>query len=411
VNLQIIAGRPGLIGRLSAGCHNAQVDFDWSDQNSVVHPEWEGGPDAPSQSTKAARISWITSAAVATLLVLVGGLFVAGRSATEDLAAPDRTEAALDVTSTTTSTILTVSGARVVAEFDAPVLGVEVDAISISTDFDGVLFALDLDSGILTRSRIRTGSFVTIDGQLAIQTGCGGWRAVELPGMTEGADLIGCGSYQPFGQLGAEALFFTRPDSGGLEEVLVYDGEDGLLPVVLAQSVSSEVLTVADGRVLFAGANDEIIWIDPATGESSVYATGRLLAAQPGGVLWTTSCEPSQRCEVWFGTPDDAKVHRFVVDRFDRDMPVRLNRDGTRAVFFKEDDVLRIVTTETGHARELKNPGIDWSGATWSPDGLWLLEPDGASVSAVNTLNGRFRQFEGVPGDVSPGWLAMIENP
>lgn len=388
------------------------VDFDWSDQNAVVHPEWEGGPDAPGPATKVARFSWFTVAAVATLMLLVGGLFVAGRSATEDLAAPDTTEPAIDATSTTTtSTVPTSSNTRVVAQFDAPVLGVELGAIAISTDFDGVLLALDLDTGILTRSRIRTGSFVTIGGQLAIQTGCGGWRSVELPSMTEGTDLIGCGSYQPFGRLGAEALFFTRPDSGGLDEVLVYDGENGLLPVVLPEAITSEVVTVVDGRVLFEGADDEITMIDPATGESSVYARGQLLAAQPGGVLWTRSCESSQQCEVWFGTPDDARVHLFVVDQFDADLPVRLNPEGTRAVFFKEDDVLRIVTTETGHARELKDPGINWSTATWSPDGLWLLEPDGATVSALNTLNGRFRLFRGVPGDVSPGWLAMIEKP
>ena len=162
---------------------------------------------------------------------------------------------------------------------------------------------------------------------------------------------------------------------------------------------------------MFSRADDEVVWIDPATGASGVYAKGQLLAAQPGGALWTRSCEPSQQCEVWFGTPADAKVHRFVVDRFDGDLPVRLNRDATRAVFFKEDDVLRIVTTETGHARELKNPGINWSRATWSPDGLWLLDPDGAIVVALNTLNGRSRQFRGVPGDVSPGWLALIDNP
>jgi hypothetical protein len=170
-------------------------------------------------------------------------------------------------------------------------------------------------------------------------------------------------------------------------------------------------VSVTDGRLLLETESGEIVWTDSETGVTELYVEGELLAARPHGVLWTRSCEEGGRCEVWFGTPDDPFLSMFVVDSYHSNLPVRLNHDASRAVFFKEDNVLRVLTIETGHARELPNPGVSAGLATWSPDGLWLLEESKAVVIALNTLNGRSVEFAGVPGDVSPGWIAMLAKP
>ncbi len=374
----------------------------------VVSPQWEIEADSSVPPKAGASQPAFARLALIAALVIVAGLVIAARNTTEDLVTPETTQP--QTTSSTplpTSTLPSAPGTRAFAQFDGQVLGVDVGASLVSTDFDGRLFALDLDSGILTRSQIRTGNFVTLAGQLVVQNGCGGWQIIDVPSFTPSGELIGCSSYLPVGQLGAETLFFAEPDSGEDQDVLIDDGNGGLAVVQLDGDPPSSVATVSDGRVLIDRAGVELVWIDPITNETESYANGQLLAAGPGGILWSNSCDSSGTCRVWFGTPDDPRLNQFVVEPFDLDRPTRINPEGSRAVFFKPDDVLRIVTTETGHAREIANPGISAAGATWSPDGLWLLETSGANIVALNTLNGRFVEFEGVPGDFSPGWIAL----
>lgn len=376
----------------------------------VVSPEWEIGVDSPVPPEAAASQPAFVRLALIAALVIIAGLLIAAQNTTEDLLTPQTTEPQTSSSTTPpTSTLPSAPGTRAIARFDGQVLGVGVGASLVSTDFDGRLFALDLDSGILTRSQIRTGNFVTLAGQLVVQNGCGGWQIIDVPSFTPTGELIGCSSYLPGAQLGAETMFFAEPDSGEDQNVLINDGNGGLAVVQLDGDLPSSVATVSDGRLLIDRPGNEMIWIDPITNETESYANGQLLAAGPGGILWSNSCDSSGTCLVWFGSPEDSQLRQFVVKPFDLDRPTRINPKGSRAVFFKSDDVLRIVTTETGHAREIANPGISAANATWSPDGLWLLETSGANIVALNTLNGRSLEFEGVPGDFSPGWIALPE--
>jgi hypothetical protein len=401
------------------------VDVEWSDHDVVLDPTWEGEAGAPRQATTTGDAPGLSLVPAATLIALVFVLLgLAGRGATnnateqrtEPTASTLHPEEASSLSGQGESSLLSPaaerrSNVRVIGQLDAPVLGVEVDAIAVSTDFDGRLVALDLDSGVVTRSRIRTGSFVTIDGRLAIQTGCGGWRIIDLPSFSNGPELVSCDSYRPTGQLGGDAVFFTRVNTGGPGDLLMSDGEGGLTTVRIDNLAPESLVSVTNGRLLLETESGEIVWADAETGATELYVEGDLLAGGPQGILWTRSCEQGGRCEVRFGTPDDPWLSMFVVDAFHSGLSVRLNHDGSRAVFFKEDDVLRILTIETGHARELPNPGVSPRTATWSPDGLWLVEESRTTVLALNTLNGRSVEFVGVPGDVSPGWIAMVEKP
>lgn len=389
------------------------VGNEASDDAVVVSPEWDMAADAPLPANAPHQNSAFPRIAAALMLAILAALIIATRAPSTDGAAPSTRSPTSSVASSpaeTTSTLPSAPGTRAFVQFDGQVLGVDVGASLVSTDFDGRLFALDLDSGILTRSRVRTGNYVTISGRLAVQNGCGGWQIVDVPSFATSQELIGCDSYQPLGQLGAETMFFARPDSDSAENVLVDDGNGGLATVRLATHPPSSIATYFGGRVLINRNDAELMWVDPATDEVERYADGKLLAASPGGVLWSDSCGSDGRCRVWFGTPDDARLHQFVVEPFNLDQPVRITADGSRAVFFKPNDVLRIVTTETGHARELPNPGLSPDTATWSPDGLWLLQTSGADIIALNTLNGRVVEFEGIPGDFSPGWIALPET-
>lgn len=386
------------------------VGNDVSEDSVVVSPEWDLGDEAPVVANERRQGPAFRNVAAALVLAILVALVVAAQASDEDVAAPSTaatTSAAPPSPGETTSTLPSAPGTRAFARFDGRVLGVDVGASVVSTDFDGRLFALDLDSGILTRSLVRTGNFVTVSGRLAVQNGCGGWQIIDIPSFTASQELIDCNSYHPLGQLGAETFFFTRPDPDSGQEILVDDGNGGLASVRLATDPPSSVATYSGGRLLINRDDAELLWVDPATDEVEKYADGKLLAASPGGVLWSDACGTNDVCRIWFGTQDDARLHQFVVQPFDLDRPTRLNPDGSRAVFFKPDDVLRIVTTETGHARELPNPGITPDTATWSPDGLWLLQPSGAQIVALNTLNGRVVEFEGIPGDFSPGWIAL----
>ena len=299
---------------------------------------------------------------------------------------------------------------EVVAQFDGPILNVPMAATAISTDFDGRLTALDLDSGVVTRTAIRTGAFVKAGKQLVVQTGCGAWQVVEIPEYTLGDQLIGCGSYRPIKQRGADAVFFASLGPDGESEVVMADGDGGVVDTTMADVEPLAYVTASQGRVLIQAADSHLVWFQTRTGESTHYTDGTLIEAGPGGALWS-DCETWPSCAVWFGTPEQARVNRFMIESRDGEFLARINDSGSRAVFFLEDETLRIITLETGHAREVENPGIEWSTATWSPDGLWLLDPMGRDVVALNTLNGRTVRFDGVPGDVSPGWIALIADP
>ncbi len=391
------------------------VGNETSDDAVVVSPEWDMAADAPAPANAPHQKSTFPRIAAALMLAILAALIIATRASSMDRAAPSTpspTSSVAPSPAETTSTLPSAPGTRAFAQFDGQVLGVDVGASLVSTDFDGRLFALDLDSGVLTRSRVRTGNFVTISGRLAVQNGCGGWQIVDIPSFATSQELIDCDSFQPLGQLGAETLFFARPDGDpdAAENILVDDGNGGLAAIRLATHPPSSIATYSSGRVLINRDDDELVWVDPATDEVESYAEGKLLAASPSGVLWSDACGPDGRCHVWFGTQDDARLHQFVVEPFNLDQPVRINADGSRAVFFKPDGVLRIVTTETGHARELPNPGITPDTATWSPDGLWLLQTSGANIVALNALNGRVVEFEGIPGDFSPGWIALPDT-
>lgn len=385
-----------------------------SEDSAGVTLQWEDGGDSPIAPRPPAKdnigVSLTTAAALLVVFALVVvALVVAGRRTTSDID-EDPTpvpEAAESTAPDTTTTLPSAPGTRAFAAFDGPVLGVDVGASVVSTDFDGRLFALDLDTGILTRSQIRTGNFVTVAGRLAVQNGCGGWEVIDVPRFTVSAELIGCSSFLPIDQVGAEALVFAETEPSPNQDLLFDDGDGGLVRIQLGDHPASSVVTVAGGRVLLEQPGGELVWLDPETNTIESYANGRLLAAGPGAVLWTDSCDPEGTCVVWFGRPDNPKIHLFAVDSFDVDLPTRINPDGSRAVFFKTQGVLRIVSTETGHAREVKNPGVSATGSTWSPDGLWLLETSGGNIVALNTLNGRSVEFEGVPGDLSPGWIAL----
>lgn len=340
---------------------------------------------------------------------LIGFLMLAGQVSTDDGSQPIIRDPSPDTERESSIPVGPDRGpvTPAMVGFDGPVLDVSIGAIMISTDFDGRITALELDSGNVTRTPIRTSAFVTVDGQLVVQTGCGAWQTVEVPEFTLGEQLIGCGSYQPAEQRGADVVFFTDIGPSGAREVVVADGGGGIgaaNPAVAPWPYK----TAADGRVLVQATESELAWVEPTSGDSLNYADGRLIESGPGGVLWA-DCETSTNCGVWFGTPQHARVHRYAVDSSDGEFLARINNKGSRAVFFLEDDVLRIVTLETGHAREVANPGIGWSTATWSPDGLWLLDPVDADVVALNTLNGRTARFEGVPGDASPGWVALVD--
>jgi hypothetical protein len=299
---------------------------------------------------------------------------------------------------------------RVDRDADGPLLGVPTGATMISTDFDGWITAVGLDAGSITRTEIRTGSFVTVGGTLVVQTGCGAWRMVDLPDFTLGDELIDCGSYKPIGQRGANVALFERTGSSGRSEILVASGDGEVTALGPTDVAPSAYGAVSAGRVLVEAAGDELVWIQAAGGEPTHYADGRLIASGPAGVLWT-SCGTPSSCDVWFGTPDQSRVHRFAFfDHRTDELLARMNRTASRAVFFLPDGALRILSLETGYAREIENPGIRWATASWSPDGLWLLDPTGPEIIALNTLNGHTVRFDGVPGDVSPGWVAVIED-
>jgi len=373
-------------------------------EHEITHPEWDVGSGSSGQLSAAPRISWrIVAGAVVGLGALLAWLLLAGQQDAAVRSQPLSPELETSTTSTP------IPRTEVIAELGTDVLGVSIGAALISTDFDDRIVVTDLDTGVVTRTMIRTGRFQTAAGQLVAETECGGWQAVDLVEYELAETFIGCGSYRPVEQRGADALLFSASDQPATSEVLIADGQGGLLATSLLDESTSTYATASGARVLVESADGQLVWIDAVTGESKPYASGHLIEAGPGGVLWT-ECELPADCGYWFGNPLEANVRRFAIDAGGEPLRARINNQGTRAVFFLPDDLLRIVTLETGHARELQNPGVDLGSATWSPDGLWLVGQQGPDVIALNTLNGRTASFAGVTGDGSPGWLALVES-
>jgi hypothetical protein len=379
-----------------------------SDEAQIVTPEWEERGPVEVEAPPASPASWRPVLGALGLVCLAVVVVLAGRSISRDTASPESLPDPRHDEPPTSQLGQRTAGVRTTARLDAPVLGVEVGAVAVSTDFDGRIVVLDLDTGELTRTPIRTGRFVTTAGRLFVQTGCGGWREVDLATFALGDDLLGCGSYQPHPARGGEAFLFARPNGRTSSAVVILDERGRPLAAELEGVAVADIATSSAGRVLVE-ATEGLVWVDLTTGEESLYAEGQLIEASPSGVLWT-ECGDVDRCDVYFGNADDSRILRFVVEPFGGERLVRLNAAGTRAVFFKDDGMLRIITLETGHAREVANPGINWATSTWTPDGLWLLDPDGGRIVALNTLNGRSVDFAAVPGDVSPGWVALLER-
>ncbi len=371
----------------------------------VGRPELVNTGTADRRGAGGSSLTRLTAAAVvvAGSLLLFGLLMTAGQEGPPSTSQPPRPDRTSEVGRGS------IPSSRVVARTDGPVLGVPIGATAVSTDFDGRITTLALDSGVVTRTSIRTGAFVKVDDQLVVQTGCGAWQIVEIPGYTLGDHLIGCGSYQPINQRGSDVVFFGARNRDGVREVVMADGDGGVVQAT-PEVTPAAYGTASRGQMLIQSTDSELVWFQTSSGDSRHYANGTLIEAGPGGVLWS-DCGAAPSCDVWFGTPEQARVSRFAVESSDGEYFARINDSGTRAVFFLEEEILRVVTIETGHAREVENPGIDWSTATWSPDGLWLLDPMGRDVVAFNTLNGRTVRFDGVPGDVSPGWVAVMEDP
>jgi hypothetical protein len=294
---------------------------------------------------------------------------------------------------------------------DGPLLGYEVSQTMIATSTEGTLLALDLDSGVLITTEIFTDHFVTVGERLIVRTPCGGWQAVDMTSYTLDEPLIGCGSYLPYRPRGAETMMFTRSDSD--HDILIADDDSRMLSVSLSSRPSyslSSIAAVSGTRLLAESTVDGLVWLDPTSGETENYSSGGLIEATAGGVLWT-DCPPTGRCDVWIGTPDEPRLSRIWLASVQRHFPARLNSDASRAVFFKEGDVLRIITLETGNSREVENPGIDWNTATWSTDGLWLVDARGATIVALNTLNGDVVRIEDLPYDPSLRAVALIASP
>ena len=294
---------------------------------------------------------------------------------------------------------------------DGPMLRYRVGQTMIATSTEGTLLALDLDSGVLTTTEISTDHFVTVDEQLIVQTSCGGWQTVDVTSYTLGRPLIGCGSYLPHRPRGSETMMFTQADSD--HDILIASEDSRMLSVSLSSPPSyplSSIAAVSGTRLLVESTDDGLVWLDPTSGDTERYTSGELIEASPGGVLWT-DCPPTGRCDVWIGTPDEPRLSRIWLASVQHRFPARLNSDASRAVFFKDDDVLRVITLETGNSRELENPGIGWSTATWSTDGLWLVDARGATIVALNLINGEVVRIEDLPYDPSLQSVALIASP
>lgn len=361
--------------------HNGGVGPEQPRLAGVAAPEWETG-EGPARAPGPRSVrAWLMAAAATVATGLLGLTLVVGAGNDDRRVQPG-----------------------------GPVLGMSVDAIAVSTDFEGRIVALDLDSGRVTRTPIRTGTFVSVDGRLVVQTGCGGWQLLDPTTLTPSRDLIGCGPYHPVGQRGADVNLFARSDRDSAGELLIADGEGGMLAAVLPDVEISTIAAISEARLLIDDGTGQLHWIEPATGASTAYVEGRLIEAGPGGVLWL-ACDGPAGCEVWFGTADEPRIRRLAVEPSGEVPVARLDDRGTRAVFFEADDALRIVELDGGRERRVENPGIRWSTSTWSPDGRWLLDPQGPVVLALDAIDGRVVRFDGVPGDVSPGWVAVIERP
>ena len=294
---------------------------------------------------------------------------------------------------------------------DGPLLGNPVGQTMITTSPDGTLLALDLDTGVLITTEISTDHFVTVGERLAVRTPCGGWQAVDVTSYTLDQPLIGCGTYLPHRPRGSETMMFTHSDSD--RDILIVSEDSRMLSVSLSSRPSyslSSIAAVSGTRLLVESTGDGLVWLDPTSGETENYASGGLIEATAGGVLWT-DCPPTGRCDVWIGTPDEPQLSRIWLASVQRRFPARLNSDASRAVFFKAGDVLRIITLETGHSREVENPGIDWNTATWSTDGLWLVDARDATIVALNTINGEVVRIEDLPYDPSLRAVALIVSP
>lgn len=399
-----------------------------SETISPASPEWEhdglvAEPHRPDSTGPNVGL-----AIVVALVALFGLLLGAGLLGTESASSPQTstTTTTTTVAPTTTSTTpdpdnpaspttgILGPGLRIVNVLPAPVLGEESEAVTISADFDGRLVVVDLDTGAVTRTPIRTGSFVEFDRRILVQTGCGGWQEVDLANFALGPEIIDCGSYQPLQQLGAKTRGFTAPNDPSF---LVVDGLGGLRRVTLPH-LDEDGLADISGFDALQLSNLGVTF-DPDTLEVRPDGTARLLAVADHDLLWT-DCGLVTSCGLWLWSSRDFASSRLPIDPNVRELPVRLASAGfparqgevARAVFFDADqEVLHILDLSTGQMAIVDNPGIRYSNASWSPDRHWLVDTTGRTVTALDVRDGSVVEFEAVPDDVSPSRLAVVDRP
>lgn len=393
---------------------------------SPASPEWEHDGLVAEPHRPDATGPNVGLAIGIALFALVGLLIGAGLLGTEFASSPQTSMTTTTVAPTTSSTTLDPNnpappttgvlgpGLRIINVLPAPVLGVESGLVTVSTDFDGRLVVVDLDTGAMTRTPIRTGRFVEFDSRILVQNGCGGWQELDFANFALGPEVIECGSYRPLGQLGAKTRAFTAPNDPSF---LVIDGLGGLRRVTLPQF---DVDGLADmGGFVALQLSDLGVTFDPETLEVSPDGAARLLAVADHDLLWT-DCELGTSCGLWLWSTRDFGSTRLPIDPNVRELPVRLASAGfptrqgeaARAVFFDdEQNVLHILDLSTGQMAIVDNPGLRYSRASWSPDRHWLVDTTGRTVTALDVRDGSVVEFDQVPGDVSPGWVAIVENP
>ena len=370
----------------------------------------EAEPEPPRRT-----VTFITAVVALAVLALAGRSF-AGRVAGDEDTAPPTAAIPGDEISASTSTqappsTTTSRPGRFVDGLPGPLFENEIGAFLVSTNFDGRIIAVDLDTSELIASRIRTGSFIVFDGRLLTQTGCGGWTTVNLPTMSFGEEVIGCGDYQPLAQTGGATSMFAQHDPSGPSSVLIADGTGGTIEVVADVATSVFTPLAHEQRLLLDVPGAGLVWFDGSTGLTEPYADGQLIGAGATGVVWST-CTADLECSSWFGTPSEPRSVQLDIDLAPGTGVARLAPNGSVAIFFPNSGTtVQVIDLATGISTRIEGAGIDGTGSDWSPDGRWIFDQADDQVRSLELATGRTVDFTAVPGDVSPGWLSLIAKP